>query len=276
MRRPAVALLTTCALALAYLLAWPVPIDPVVWEAPTAPELEGVYAPNHDLAAAERWSIPSGHGPEDVDVDAQGRIYAGLSDGRVLRWAPYGGPPEEFAHTGGRPLGLRFDLAGTLWIADAVAGLVSVHPSGQVTVRVTEVAGQPLVFTDDLDIATDGTIYYSDASSRFTQGAWKLDLLENRPSGRLLAFHQDTGQSEELLSGLYFANGVAISPDQRFVLVNETSRYRVTRLWIHGPRSGEHEVFIDNLPGFPDGISTGTDGIFWIAIIARPCPTNGE
>jgi hypothetical protein len=50
-------------------------------------------------------------------------------------------------------------------------------------------------------------------------------------------------------------------------LVNETTRYRVKRVYIRGPRKGDVEVLINNLPGLPDGISTGADGIFWLAMI---------
>jgi sugar lactone lactonase YvrE len=61
---------------------------------------------------------------------------------------------------------------------------------------------------------------------------------------------------------------VAVSPDGSFVLVNETTRYRVDRHWLSGPREGETEVLIDNLPGFPDGVSTGSDGRYWIALFS--------
>lgn len=45
------------------------------------------------------------------------------------------------------------------------------------------------------------------------------------------------------------------------------------RVWIAGEQTGEHEVIIDTLPGIPDGISTASNGIFWIAIASPRDPS---
>lgn len=73
---------------------------------------------------------------------------------------------------------------------------------------------------------------------------------------------QDPGQE-----GLYFPRGVALSHDESFVLVSETSRYRITRYWIAGPRAGTTDIFLDNLPGFPGNLSRGSDG-YWVSVVA--------
>ena len=121
-------------------------------------------------------------------------------------------------------------------------------------------------FTDDVDVASDGLIYFTDASSKFGQGEYALDLLEFRPHGSLLVYDPATGQTRRLLDNLYFANGVALSSDESFLLVNETWKYRILRYWLKGERAGQHEVFIDNLPGFPDGVSGNGSGTFWVAL----------
>jgi hypothetical protein len=68
-----------------------------------------------------------------------------------------------------------------------------------------------------------------------------------------------------LLDGLHFANGVALGPGEDYLLVVETGAYAIRRLWLRGPRAGESEPFIANLPGFPDNLSAH-EGIFWVAI----------
>ena len=35
---------------------------------------------------------------------------------------------------------------------------------------------------------------------------------------------------------MYFANGVAVSPDQTYLLVNETGAYKITKIWIAGEK----------------------------------------
>ncbi|MCZ7582660.1 MAG: SMP-30/gluconolactonase/LRE family protein [Deltaproteobacteria bacterium] len=166
----------------------------------------------------------------------------------------------------GRPLGLHWDANGNLLIADTEKGLLRVSPEGGVETLTASCGGRPLVFTDDLETTSDGRIWFTDASIRFKRAHWKMDIIENRGNGRLCVYDPKDGSTLQYRDAMYFANGVAIDPDEQFVLVNETSRYRVRRIWIAGPQQGESDIFIGNLPGFPDGISTGTDGVFWIAM----------
>ncbi len=256
------------ALSVLYLLGWPVAIDPEAWTPPAGPELKGVYEPNRLLEQIQLVPIGEGTGPEDVAVDRQGRIYAGMLDGRIMRIEADGRRAEVLADVGARVLGLHFDAHENLIACADDKGLLAIAPDGTVTVLSTEQGGRPFRFVDDVDIAADGTIYFSDASDKFSFENTLADLMEHRPNGRLLAYDPETRTTRLLLDKLYFANGVAVSPDQSFVLVNETGAYRTTRYWLTGPRTGEAETFIDNLPGFPDGISSDGKDTFWLALVS--------
>ncbi|XOZ32250.1 SMP-30/gluconolactonase/LRE family protein [Halomonadaceae bacterium KBTZ08] len=246
-------------------LLWPSPIDAVAWQPPQAPALEGPAQPNRALEDAQVLAKGQVQGPEDTEVDAEGNVYGGLADGRIIRVSP-GGEVTTFADTGGRPLGLAFDDDGNLIVADAWKGLLSVAPDGSVEVLTTGAGGKPFAFTDDLAIASDGRIYFSDASSRFHQPDYRLDMLEARPHGRLLRYNPATGKTETLMDNLYFANGVALTEDERSVLVNETARYRIQQYWLEGEKAGTREIFARNLPGIPDNLSTDDNGIIWVAL----------
>lgn len=239
---------------LAFLLFAPVPIAPSAWTPPAAPSLTGPYEQNSRLAPVERLSV--GHAPEDVAIDAEGKIYGGLEDGRIIQLQPDGKQPRVFANTYGRPLGLIFDRDGSLIVADAIKGLLSINKSGDVKLLTDAADGVKFGCLNDLDVGADGTIYFTEASNKFPMSQHVNDLLEHQPNGRLLAWDPKTQQTRTLLRDIYFANGVAVSPDQTFVLVVETGTYRVRRVWLAGPKQGQADVFIDNLPGFPDGIST--------------------
>jgi sugar lactone lactonase YvrE len=208
----------------------------------------------------------NGSGPEDVVVDHQGGIISGVADGRLLRVSPDGRRIDTVAETGGRPLGIELLPDERLLVCDARRGLLRVCPrQGQVDVLVDEVAGQPLRFCNNAAVATDGTVYFSDSSQRFGLEHWVADILEHSGTGRLLR-RDPTGNVEVLLTGLQFANGVALAPDESFVVVAESGAHRLTRLWLTGPRAGTTDVLADNLPGFPDNVSTGTDGLIWVAL----------
>lgn len=263
-----------CAIVLFYLLFWPVPISPQAWTPPPAPALTGQYQQNSRLAGVERLSLGmgatrpgTGFAPEDVALDADGRIYSGLDDGHIMRLQVDGTRPEVFSNTHGRPLGLAFDPDGNLIVADAIKGLLSIAPDGSIIVLTTSADGVTFGCTNDLDVAADGTIYFTDASRKFPLSNFTADLLEHRGNGRFLAYDPKTKATRTLLSDLSFANGVAVSPDQSFVLVVETGAYRIHRVWFSGSKSGQAEIFIDNLPGFPDGISSNGKDKFWLALV---------
>ena len=255
------------AACLAYLLFAPVPISPAAWTPPVAPALSGQYEQNTRLSSIQRLPLGDGHKPEDVALDAQGRIYAGFEDGRIIQLQPDGTQPHVFANTQGRPLGLVFDRSGNLIVADAIKGLLSVNPSGEIKVLATEANGVKFGCLNDLDVAADGTIYFTEASNKYPMSEFRSDVLEHQPNGRLLAFDPATQKPRTVLGGLHFANGVAVSSDQSFVLVVETGEYRIRRVWLKEPKEGMVDTFIDNLPGFPDGISSNGSGKFWVALV---------
>jgi sugar lactone lactonase YvrE len=178
-----------------------------------------------------------------------------------------GTQPHVFANTHGRPLGMIFDRDGNLIVADAIKGLLSVTRRGEVSVLAEEADGVRFGCLNDLDVGANGTIYFTEASSKFPMSQFTNDLLEHQPNGRLLALEPNSRQARTLLRGIYFANGVAVSPDQTFVLVAETAEYRVRRVWLNGPKMGQSDIFIDNLPGFPDGISSNGRDRFWLALV---------
>ena len=241
------------------------PIDPVAYTPPESRELAGVLAPNNLLLKAELLAPGKINGPEEVAVDSQGRVYWGTQDGKIMRLPP-DGKPDIFAETGGRPLGIQFDKNKNLIVCDSHKGLLSIDPQGKIKVLAASADGVPFKFTDALDISSDGTIYFTDASSKYGHNEYLYDLLESKPHGRFLSYDPATGRTKTLLKNLYFANGVALSQREDFVLINETYRYRIIRYWLKGPKTGTYEIFIDNLPGFPDNISSNHKGTFWLAL----------
>lgn len=241
------------------------PLNARTWNPPRDVGLTGPFAPNNALAKVEVVPLP-GTGAEDVAVDDAGNIYTGTREGYLLRLSPDGRHVERIAQTGGRPLGIEVHPDGYLIVCDAHRGLLRVATdNGSIEVLVSEVAGRPLLFTNNCDIAADGSVLFSDSSQYFGLDEFKGDLLAHTSSGRLLRWSPN-GEVEVLLSGLNFANGVALADDESFVLVAETGGYSVTRLDLAGPSAGRRSLVIENLPGLPDNMSTGSNGVFWMAL----------
>jgi len=240
-------------------------IDPVTWRPPSIPARAKRARSDAGLPPLTLLPLP-GVGPEDVDVLDTGDLVTGLEDGRILRVSPDGRRSEVLADTGGRPLGIEARADGTAVVCDAQRGLLRVDlAGGAVDVLVSAVAGQPLRFCNNAAVARDGTIYFTDSSRRFGLEHWKADLIEGRPTGRLLRRTPD-GEIDVLLDDLRFANGVALSPDESQLIVAETAGYRVTTVTLSGADAGQTSPLLDNTPGFVDNVSTGSDGLYWLAL----------
>jgi streptogramin lyase len=258
--------------AFGYLGFAPVRLEPVVWHPKANPGLTGPYAVNEALKSSE-WLFKDWPGPEAIAFDAQGALVAGLSDGRIVRASFSTNKVDVLANTGGHPLGVEYHPDGRLYICDGNKGLLALESDGKLTTLATEQGGIAFGFTDDLTIAADGTVYFTDATTRFGMDTYKLDLLEHQTTGRVLKYEPAAKRVSKVAGGLQFANGIALGPDDSWLVVVETGNYRLQRIFVSGPRAREQEVFIDNLPGFPDNVTFSKErGIFWVAIASPRNP----
>jgi sugar lactone lactonase YvrE len=258
---------------LGYLAFWPVKVDPVAWQSPTNLGYSGVFSQNQYLSQIKRIELNGDIGPEDLALDANNNVYFSLLSGDI-KFLDTEGKIHSWVNTGGRPLGIEFDQQGHLLVADALKGLLSISPNGVITTLVDSVEGIAINYADDVDIASNGNIYFSDASSKFyakdygTYGASLLDINEHGGHGRIIEYNPNTKASTVLAHDIEFANGVAISHDQQSVLFVETGSYRILRLALKGDKRGTLDVVIDNLPGFPDNLARGSNGLYWFGLVS--------
>ncbi len=211
-----------------------------------------------------------GFGAEDVAVvpagSHEGMVFTGTEDGAIHRIAHDGHRVDTVAHTGGRPLGIEYLPEGRLLVCDARRGLLLVDPAiGGVEPVAEVVSGRSMMFCNNAAVAADGTAYFSDSSTVHGIDHWKAEILEVTRTGRLLR-RRPAGEVEVLLDGLAFANGVALAADESFVAVAQTATRQVNRYWLEGSRAGTDDVLVADLPGYPDNMARGSDGLIWVTI----------
>lgn len=204
--------------------------------------------------------------PEDICVDEVGRIYAATRDGWIRRLHRNGSWENWKFINSHTLLGITPSMAGGILVCDTEEGLLKVDEDGA-KVLVSHINGIQISFADDVIEASDGNVYFSVASTKFGLHNWYLDVLEAKPHGQLLQYNPSSMETSVVLDDLCFANGVALSMDQDYLVVCETWKFRCLKYWLKGEMKGKTEIFVDNLPGGPDNINLAPDGSFWIALI---------
>ncbi len=260
-------------------------VSPTYFALPPAPscaaEGESAYAVNNRLRDVSLIGLGQIESPEDVILDRDDNLYAGSRHGDVIRFlAPDYQRMEVYAHIGGQPLGLAFDREDNLHVCVGGMGLYRITPARKVE-RVTDETNRSwasinddsrLRLADDLDIADDGRIFFSEATVRYEMHEWAVDGLEARGNGRIVCHDPRDGSTRTLLRGLRFPNGIAIASDGLSILFAETWGCCIKRYWFDGPKAGQVQTVIDNLPGYPDNINLASDGHYWLALVGMRAP----
>lgn len=276
--------LALVAILAAYLLLAPVPINPVAWQATPFAGYSPPHARNEKLAALKTIEIGEETGPEHIAIGPDGKLYAAVTSGAILRMQADGSQREVWVNTGGRVLGFMFDAAGNMIAADAFRGILSISPDKQITVLTDKIGGSPILYADAVVVARTGKIYFTDASQRFgakesggTFHASVLDILEHSSTGRVLEYDPATKQTRVIADGLCFANGLALSADEQNLIVAETGEYRIWKISINAqelhlkskPDKKLASILLRDLPGYPDNLMRGRDGRIWLGL-AKP------
>jgi ribose transport system permease protein len=254
----------------------PMPLLPA-----TAADSGTSFALNDKLRNVSEIGLGRIEAPEDVILDRNDFLYAGSRQGDIIRFAPPDYEKMEvYAHIGGAPLGMAFDRKDNLYVCIGGMGLYRITPE-RVVEKATDETNRTLLsvtddsrlrLADDLDIADDGRIFFSEATIRYEMHEWPVDGLEARGNGRIICYDPNTNTTRTVLRGLKFPNGICIASDQQSLLFAETWGCTVKRYWFGGPKAGKVEMVLDNLPGYPDNINLASDGNYWLAMVGMRCP----
>ena len=261
-----------------FLLVGYININPVAWKPPTLADFNHASSLNEELTQSQKISLGGWYGPEDILFDSVGNIFCGVhkgpndfSNGAILK-IDKAGTIEVFYDAQSWVSGLHFDSAGNLIALSHKQGLISISPDKKVTVlAIEDEYKRPFLIPNGLDIASDGKIYFSNTSEESTYNVkyGRKIILEMLPLGGLYCYDPATKRITTLIAGSYFGNGVVLSKDETHVLMVETAKYRILRYWLKGSKAGQIETFIENLPGFPNGISIREDGSYWLGFSTK-------
>ena len=206
------------------------------------------YAMNERLRDVEVIGLGQIEGPEDVILDrttisiaACGKATSsGFSRPTITSW-------EVFAHVGGRPLGIAFDRDDNLVVCIGGMGLYMSTARAMCEKltdetnrsRLSIIDDSRMRLADDLDIAPDGKVYFSEATIRYGFKEWAVDALEGRGNGRIIRYDPATRATRTVVRNLLFPNGICMTHDNNRILFAETWGCRISRYWFEGPKAGD-------------------------------------
>ncbi|XP_037030637.1 adipocyte plasma membrane-associated protein-like [Bradysia coprophila] len=266
-------------------------IEPIAYSANLFPSFDGPLEHNTILSGAEHLPVKI-HGPESLAV-WDNKIYTGTFGGLVVRVDEDKVVPIAKIGNGkcdadsklqecGRPLGIRFNSKGILYVIDAFHGLHMIDSVTAPNPKVTQLLaisatknlpGGESVFFDDITLdegaGTDGgdVIYLSDVSTKWDLLHGTVALIEHDKSGRLLKYDINARKVTVAGTDFVFPNGVQITDSKDAVIVCEFGLRRLTRTFIKGPKTGKTEFFAA-LPGECDNIRRSANRdqeTYWVA-----------
>ncbi|CAB3363936.1 Hypothetical predicted protein [Cloeon dipterum] len=274
----------TVILAIALLPGLPPDLDFTPFSTKEPMELSGSMAPNDLLNGAERLFEGEIDAPEGLAV-WNGTLYTGnrqgdilkIVDGKMVKITNIGHQCEGYWEDRkcGRVVGINFDSKGYLYAADPYYGIYKINVDTGKFIHLIKtdvpIEGKTVRVANSVAVAKDGTVYWT--SSICTNPGVDVEdavvAIFADGNGRLFKYDPIEKTNKVLIDKINFANGLALSPNEDFIVVSETVQCRLLRYWLKGPKQGSADVFIDGLPGIPDNIHLIKGGLFEVSL-AQP------
>ena len=193
--------------------------------------------------------------PECCAFDAQGVLWAGGEAGQVYR-IDLRGNVQTICTLGTFNGGVAFSPTDDLFVCNPAQGVVRVWRDGTSNVFASHVGEHKILCANFALFDRAGNLYVTDS------GQWK------KRNGFLIRI--DPAGHAEIVGGPFgYANGLALSADQRTLFMVESDTDRILRFNIsqHGA-VGEAKVFAENVGRLPDGLALDALGNLYAACYA--------
>lgn len=208
---------------------------------------------------------------EGVVVDRDGYVWGGGRNGTVYKVSP-DGVVHEVAQLPDRaiPNGVTLDRAGNFVYCDLRhKAVMRCAPDGRVSMIADRAGDLPLSIPNFCSYDAEGNLYVSNSSS---QPASKVfdEFVHPAPNGAVVRIRPD-GRGEVVATGIYFANGTAVDPNEDAVYVLESSRYDCVRIAIKKDGTfGKPEVYASGFPAIPDGMAFDVNRNLYVTLPGVP------
>jgi gluconolactonase len=193
--------------------------------------------------------------PECIAFDRRGDLWAGGEAGQIYRIGS-DGKTNLVATMGGFCAGLAFSPADELFVCNPHHGIVKVKPDGSYSIFASHAGDHKIICSNYGLFDSAGNYYVTDS------GNWK------KRNGCLIRFTPE-GVGRILASPFGYANGLALSADEKFLFMVESDTNSMLRFEIRADGSlGPHETYATGCGRFPDGLTLDASGNLYVCCYA--------
>lgn len=208
---------------------------------------------------------------EGVVVDREGNVWGGGRNAKVYKVSP-DGVVHEVTELPDRaiPNGVTLDRAGNFVYCDLRhKAVMRCSPDGKVSMIADRAGDLPLSIPNFCSYDAEGNLYVSNSSSQPGAKVFE-EFVTPAPNGAVARIRPD-GRGEVVATGIYFANGTAIDPNEDAVYVLESSRYDCVRIAIKKDGTfGKPEIYASGFPAIPDGMAFDVNRNLYITLPGVP------
>lgn len=191
-----------------------------------------------------------------------GLLFSDIPADRIYRWTEEGGV-EVWREPSGHSNGLSLDEQGRLVACEHGARRVSrTEPDGQIMTLADRYEGGRLNSPNDLTVRSDGTVY-------FTDPPYGIQAEEREQPVNGLYRITPQGDLDRLAEDFDRPNGLAFSPDERLLYVDDSRRRHVRVFEVAQDGSLHNSRILADMdhpqPGSPDGMKVDREGHLFVA-----------
>jgi gluconolactonase len=199
--------------------------------------------------------------------DGRYLLVSDIPNDRILRWDDCNGEVSVFRQPSGNANGHARDQQGRLVSCEHLARRVTrTEHDGRIDVMANRFDGKPLNSPNDITVATDGAVWFTDPDFGIGNDWEGLRATPEQPHG-VYRIEPNSGEPQRVLDDLAGPNGLAFTPDGKRLLVVESRAQPHRLIWsyaVAGATLSDKRLLIDaEGHGAFDGIALDTDGRIW-------------